>query len=294
MPHVDTECAWSQLLGDLGALLDDLSPNESMRFRVRHLAYYVSVRRAVGHLRLEAVSNGHLLPDERIDFEALDLLEDLGWSAPTQFVDDLEPAAMGSTNHFIDHQAGWLGSEVASVIVRTLRGVFEVACPDDLRCEVEPGGERPASPAYSRMVACTGEELAATPDPEVLADIIACLSAVTEVASAHTVPHTDGVVRIESRDQTITVHYDAANCLVRAAVRVVSGFPATAPALMAMNDCARPLRCGRLELRDHTVVALVDLPALDSIGDVLVGYLRSITECLDELRAVLEPFTAMA
>ena len=292
MTHVDTEAAWAQLKTDLALLLDSMGEGQSMTMAVRKRSHFVrAIRLAGAGLRIEAVSNGHLPAAERLDLEALGLLEDLGWHAPTHFADQGEVSISGSTHHFVDRFDRWTGAEISSVLIRTLRGVYEVASTDDLVCSTDSaptaiGWTSPAAP----MLQAAGIGREAQTD-EMLADILDGLSAVTRIGSVLPVEHTDRVTRILASDGLLTVFYDAANRLVRAAVPVIGGFQATAPALLAMNDCARPIRCGRLEWRDGTVYALVDLPAVPTVGSLLARYLDSIRAGMEGMRDTLAPYT---
>lgn len=288
MAEVDVEQAWVDLLADLGAALDDLSTGQRFSLVSRRQPIFMTAMRVdERRLRVEAVSNGHLLPADRLEMEALDLLEYLGWNSPTHFVDQDEVPDGGSTNHFTDFVDGWLGSAIASIIVRTLRGVYEVRDPDDLVRHTDPGTSD-FSAGLSGLLVRT--ERPGRPDDEVLCEIIEGLASITSVVSVLPVERTDGVLRVVAADGSVTVYYDAANRLVRAAVPVVTGFPATAEALMALQDCGRPMRCGRLDLRDGTVYALVDLPALPSVGGLLGTYLDSVDANMGVLRDALGSF----
>ena len=294
MPQPDGESAWSQFKDDLARLLDSMKPGQSLTLATRRRMHFVRVLWSTDRvLRLEAVSNGHLPAAARLDVEALDLLEDLGWHPPTHFVDQGDVAIAGSTHHFVDRY-DWSGDELASILVRTLRGVYEVAQPADLADDLadDRGALVPAPAADAAAHAPErGDRPATMADDPILFELIDRLSATALVSSVIEVPDTDRMVRIQARRGGLTVFYDAANRLVRAAVPVVDGFQASTEALLALNDCGRPMRCGRLELRDGAVFALVDLPVVADVADLLMRYLESVDAGLEGLRETLRPFT---
>jgi hypothetical protein len=283
MTYIDSEVGWAQMKLELAALLDSLVPGRSITLHVRRRRHFVrATTMAWGRLRLEAVSNGHLSSADRIDLEALDLLEDLGWHAPTHFVEQGEPAGQGSSHHFIDRPPGWTGAEVASMLVRTLRGVYEVVEPDDLalRTDVRPQQIEPAArPADARWTA-----------DDIVAEVVEAIEAIAPVLEITHVADTDRVVRIVADDGALTVFLDQAHRLLRATVPILTGFVPTTASLLALNDCMRPMRCGRLELRDTTVCALIDLPADPGAGLLLAGYLASVDAALEGIRHALSPF----
>ena len=284
MSHVDTEYVWSQLMDHLGALIDDLPVGDALTMAVADREHFVrATHLRSGLLRIEAVSNGHLPSEQRLDLEALDLLEDLGWLPPNRFTGDVDDLAPGCANHHLDLPAGWVGGAVASVLVRTLRGVYEVSCPTSI--DLRSGRRTDARPPVAR------------PEPtsdRILSDILTALSAFTPIAAVAPIDLTEGMVRITATDDSLTVLYDPSHHLVRAAVEVMPRVMATAQSLLVINDCGRPMRCGRLEWRDGTVFALVDLPAVTSVGRMLVDLLMSVTANLDGFRDALAPYTDAA
>ena len=284
MSHVDTEYVWSQLMDDLGALIDDLPVGDAVTIAIADREQFVrATHLRSGQLRIEAVSNGHLPPGQLLDLESLDLLEDLGWLPPNRFTDDADDLGPGCSNHHLDLPGGWVGGAVASVLVRTLRGVYEVSCPTslDLRSRRRSDALALAAPA---MPTSDG----------ILSEILTALSAFTPIDAVVPVDLTEGIVRITASGDALTVLYDPAHHLVRAAVEVMPRVTATAQSMLVINDCGRPMRCGRLEWRDGTVFALVDLPAVTSVGRMLVDLLMSVRANLDGFRDALAPYTEVA
>jgi hypothetical protein len=97
--------------------------------------YYVQF---AGHgtagMRAEAASNTYLTEPARLSEDACQALQALGWRRPTYVpVEGAPPPATGSPNFFIDATGRVPYAHLAALAVRTLRTVYRIRRPADLR-----------------------------------------------------------------------------------------------------------------------------------------------------------------
>jgi tetratricopeptide (TPR) repeat protein len=85
-------------------------------------------------MRAEAVSNTYLAGKALLSEEACQTLQAMGWRAPTYVpVEGASPPASGSPNFFIDATGSVPYARLATLAVRTLRTVYHIRHPKDLR-----------------------------------------------------------------------------------------------------------------------------------------------------------------
>ena len=97
--------------------------------------YYVQF---AGHgtdgMRAEAVSNTYLTEPARLSEDACQTLQALGWRRPTYVpAEGAPPPATGSPNFFLDATGRVPYARLAALAVRTLRTVYRIRRPADLR-----------------------------------------------------------------------------------------------------------------------------------------------------------------
>lgn len=126
--------AWAQFAGELSRTLSDLNEDEFLIIETKKHGYYIQLAGQGGFgLRMESVSDAYLDDDRKLSEQGCAKLLELGWSAPTNTPDNLNPEGDGSPNYFLDIDAPVPYSSVASLAVNTLRGVFGATHPGKLR-----------------------------------------------------------------------------------------------------------------------------------------------------------------
>lgn len=127
----EVELAWHHLTTNLAGVLEVLEPGH---FLVLSGPGNRFVQIAVGRedTRLETVANQFLAPDDRMSFDDLDLLAEVGWEPPAYFRDDERHPDDASPNHHIELPAQWRPHGTSLLMVKTLRHIHRVHSPRDL------------------------------------------------------------------------------------------------------------------------------------------------------------------
>ncbi len=126
---------WAAFRRGLTEALRVLEDEEFLTIAATDPNYYVQF---AGHgtagMRAEAVSNTYLTGPARLSNEACQALQALGWRRPTYVpVEGASPPATGSPNFFIDATGRVPYAHLAALAVRTLRAIYRIRRPADLR-----------------------------------------------------------------------------------------------------------------------------------------------------------------
>jgi hypothetical protein len=127
----ERERRWARFAGRLQCAIAVLDPDQFLVL-LGPSGRFVQVMAQHGELRVETVGNQYLPEDQRLPFEDLDLLEELGWDAPTHHLDDDARQREGSPNHWMDLFEDTPTDVVANILIATLREVHGVVEPEDL------------------------------------------------------------------------------------------------------------------------------------------------------------------
>jgi hypothetical protein len=127
----ERERRWARFSGQLRCAIATLDPDEFIVLSTP-LGRFVQVMAQDGEIRVETVSNQYLPEAWRLPIEDLDLLEELGWEAPTHTIDEDDRHREGSPNHWMDLDEDTPSDLIANILVSTLRQVHGVTEPEDL------------------------------------------------------------------------------------------------------------------------------------------------------------------
>ncbi|MFX1761438.1 hypothetical protein PWP93_02350 [Paraburkholderia sp. A1RI-2L] len=127
---------WARFSADLALILSDLDEDEFLIISTKKTGLYVQFA-AQGKfgMRAEAVSNNYV-DDETLPHDARVVMHDLGWNSPTKLPARADPeghTSDGSPNFFIDAASPVPYEAIASLAVVTLRFVFRVGHPGELK-----------------------------------------------------------------------------------------------------------------------------------------------------------------
>jgi hypothetical protein len=127
----ERERRWARFSGQLRCSIAVLDPDEFIVLSTP-LGRFVQVMAQDHEIRVETVSNQFLPEPWRLPVEDLDLLEDLGWEAPTHPMEEDSRHHEGSPNHWMDLDETTPADMIANILVRTLREVHGASEPEDL------------------------------------------------------------------------------------------------------------------------------------------------------------------
>jgi hypothetical protein len=136
-PQPNAEKAWAEFELELSRALADLSEDEFLIIETKKDQYFVQFAGQGGFgMRMESVSNAYLDDGRRLSEEACANLQALGWNAPTNIPDHLDPEGHkpdGSPNYYLDIDIPVPYSSLATLAVKTLRGIFGAMHPGELQ-----------------------------------------------------------------------------------------------------------------------------------------------------------------
>jgi hypothetical protein len=127
----ERERRWARFSGQLRCAIAVLDPEEFIVLSTP-LGRFVQVMVQDHEIRVETVSNQFLPERWRLPIEDLDLLEALGWEAPTHTMEEDSRRREGSPNHWMDLDEDTPADMIANILVTTLRDVHGASEPEDL------------------------------------------------------------------------------------------------------------------------------------------------------------------
>jgi hypothetical protein len=133
----NAEEAWTQFADELTRCIANLDEDEFLIVDTKQSGYFVQFAGRGGFgIRAEAVSNAYLDDRRKLSEDACMKLLELGWNAPTNIPDHLEPGGHppdGSPNYFLEIALPVPYKAVARLAVDTLQQIFGVMHPGGLR-----------------------------------------------------------------------------------------------------------------------------------------------------------------
>lgn len=215
-----------------------------------------------GGLRAEAVSNGYLLDDEKLEEWQPDALVKAGWQRPTD-EPDTPPEKMqpgGSPNFYVDLQPPNAAAAGAALAVRTLRDIFGAPSPGNLEYQAfkSEGGDIDLEACFRGVCRKRGPD---TQD-EGTAVMVALVAA---VRSAFRVPDLeldeDGDIVVYAGSRPVILGWLRKAKLVLIRSQLVHGVQPSAQLFEELNRLHTSVAWTRFELRDAAIWATQFMPA---------------------------------
>lgn len=217
-----------------------------------------------GGLRAEAVSNGYLLDDEKLEEWQPDALVKAGWQPPTD-EPDTPPEKMqpgGSPNFYVDLQPSNAAAAGAALAVRTLRDIFGATSPGNLEYQAfkSEGGDIDLDACFSGVCRKRG------PDTDTQDEGTAVMVAlVAAVRSAIRVPELeldeDGDIVMYAGSRPVILGWLPKVKLVLIRSQLVHGVQPSTQLLEELNRLHTSVAWTRFELRDAAIWATQFMPA---------------------------------
>lgn len=260
----------------------------------RGSSYYVQFAALPeGRLRVEAVSNTFLTPEERLSVAAQRRLVELGWQPPTHLPgqEDQDPA--GSPNYFRDIDPSTGRGDVAAMVATTLHEVYRAESPDFLGYQCFSAEGHPVEVPELGVdrgpdlvnVMEDAESLLPTPrnSAELSAEVDRALSVV--ISGDSIVRDDDGDIPILFGTTTVFVRILQDAPVVRIFALVLTDLAPSAVLIDTINELNQRYVFAKVFWNGSAVVMSIDVPGSPFVASHLVqaiGMLGNAADQLDE------------
>ena len=287
---------WAALTSALADVLGALGDKQYLVLtRGRHYVQVAAL--GDGKLRVEAVSNNHLLPPHRLRRAQILSLRRLGWKRPTHTAGKENLTARerrGSPNYYVNLKGGNSHRVAARLLTATLRQVYGLGSPDELvyRAFHREGGDI-LLPTLGLECERHERQRAEVPmpicpsGPEELRSAV--VAALRELTGSQTLkPDADGDISVSRHD--VTVHLRVAKetpdvHLASLVLRGVEPTPETLEAVVAVNN---ELPAGTLRYEGSVAIIWLTFDAKVFVPELLVRAIAAVSGAVEHARRELQ------
>jgi hypothetical protein len=285
-PDATRRRSWARFERDLAAVLSTLD-GEVLVLDVKGTAAYVQLRAKARRFRCEAVSNAFLPPQEQLDDGRISALLALGWRPPAP----TSSTSGGSPNFSHAFAAPARPDDVARLLVRTLREVYDVPSPEHLEyTSFDDDGHRSLLPSLGiarrsppHAEAGRRRKAHASRAARVRRSVLGELRRGTGDESLAF--DANGVVGVHVGDIDVDVRVLTAPLVVRLSCVLAEGVEPRPALPLVLHELNLSLILARLVYHRSTVLLAVDLPAAPFRVDHLGVALEALRSTAARVRA---------